>query len=441
MSKISLIIKREYLTRVKKKSFIIMTFLTPVLLAGLMIIPAWLVSMKDDKEKILAVVDYTGLYEGQIQDTELLKFQFIPQNKETDMRQNFINSEYYAFMIITEDLMKNPNGIKMYSDATITMDVKEHVARSLNDYLKDEKLKSYNIEGFNEILAELDNINVNISTLKISEDGAETQSSSEVAMIISMFFGMFSYMFIFMYGVQVFNGIMEEKKSRIVEVLISSVKPFELMMGKIVGIACVAITQFVMWIVLTGGIYFVAMSFAAPSVDLSQLDAASIVSAEEMMNNTGIQLNNIFEIIKSFNPVMMLLLFVFYFISGYLLYASMYAIVGSAVDNETDAQQFMMPITIPIIIGFIIAFTTFQNPASQLVFWGSMIPFTAPFVMMARVSFGVPGWEIILSMTLMVLGFIFTTWFASKIYRTGILMYGKKVDYKEIWKWFKYSLK
>jgi len=439
MKKIPLIIKREYLTRVRKKSFIVMTILTPLLLTGVWVIPAWLSSMKDDKEKNIAVVDYTGLYEDKIQDAELIKFQFIPQNEETELRSNFKTSDYYAFLIISEDLMKNPGAIKLYSDATITMDVKDHVSRSLKAYLKDEKLKSYNIDGFTEIMNEINNIDVDISVVKVSDDGTEKRSSTEVAMIISMVFGMFSYAFILIYGTQVFNGVMQEKTSRIVEVLISSVKPFELMMGKIVGIAMVAFTQFLLWILLTVIIFFAVTPFFASSVDITQIDTTTMQNAETMMNSTGFQLDKIIEIIKSFNPVMTLLLFAFYFIGGYLLYASLYAAVASAVDNEADSQQFMMPITLPIILGFFIAFTTFNNPASSIVFWGSMIPFTSPFVMMARITYGVPGWEIFLSMGLLVLGFVFTTWFAARIYRTGILMYGKKVDYKELWKWFMYS--
>jgi len=439
MKKIPLIIKREYLTRVRKRSFLVMTFLTPLLLAGVWIIPMWLATMKDDKEKTLAVIDYTGLYENKIEDAKLIKFQFIPQNEELELRSNFKTSDYYAFLIISEDLMKNPGAIKLYSETTITMDVKDHVTRSLKEYLKEEKLRSYNIENFNEIMAEIDNINVDVAIVKVSDDGTEKRSSSEVAMIISMVFGMLSYMFVLMYGTQVFNGVMQEKTSRIVEVLISSVKPFELMMGKIVGIAMVAFTQFLLWIILTVVIFFAVTPFFTPSVDLTQIDPNSMKNMEEMMSVSGFQLDKIVEIIKSFNPVMTLLLFAFYFIGGYLLYASLYAAVASAVDNEADSQQFMMPITLPIILGFFIAFTTFNNPESQVVFWGSMIPFTSPFVMMARITYGVPGWEIFLSMGLLILGFVFTTWFAARIYRTGILMYGKKVDYKELWKWFMYS--
>jgi len=451
MSKTKLIIKREYLSRVKKKSFIIMTFLTPLLLTGLMIIPTWIMTMKDKNEKTLAVVDYTGLYEDIIKDSETLKFDFIPQNEEAALRSNFKKSDYYAFLIISEDLIENPNAIQMFSDAAITMDIKEYVSRSLKEYLKEEKLKSFDIEGFDEALAEINKITVNISTLKLSEDGTVKQSSTEAAMLISIFFAMFSYFFIFMYGSQVFTGVMQEKSNRIVEVLISSVKPLELMMGKIIGIAMVAVTQFFMWIVITLIFVSIAMNFLAPKMDaeiiaqMVQTDTTrmpninTMPNVDEAMNDAGFQMDNLIEIVKSFNPVKTMLLFLFYFICGYLIYAALFAAVGSAVDNETDSQQFMMPITIPVIIAMFIAISAFRNPASSVVFWGSLIPFTSPIVMMARISFGVPNWEIFLSMALLIIGILFTIWFAARIYKTGILMYGKKVDFKEIWKWFMYA--
>ena len=443
MSKIPLIIKREYLTRVKKKTFLVMTLLMPVLMVGIMLIPAWLMSMKDDKEKKLAVIDYTGLYNDKIQSTDILKFDFMSKDKEAELRSNFKALDYYAFLIIDGDLQINPNAIKLYSDAQITVDVKSHVTNSLKQYLKDEKLKSFEIEGLDEAMTEINKIDVNVSTVKISDDGTEKQSSSEFAMIISMVLALVLFFVVMMYGSQVFTGVMEEKTSRIVEVLISSVKPFELMMGKIVGIALVALTQFFLWIILTVAITSVAGALLSSNTDISaltsQLDANSVQQIEEMASSPGFQFDNIMEIVNSFNPVKTLLLFFFFFIGGYLLYASLYAAVGSAVDNETDAQQFMMPITIPIMIAFYIAYMTFNNPSSSIVFWGSMIPFSSPIVMMARIPYGVPVWEIALSMALLVAGFIFTTWFAARIYRTGILMYGKKVDYKELWKWFKYS--
>jgi ABC-2 type transport system permease protein len=263
-----------------------------------------------------------------------------------------------------------------------------------------------------------------------------------MAMIVSLVFAFLTYMFVFIYGTQVLRGVMEEKTSRIVEVIISSVKPFQLMMGKIVGIALVALTQVLLWVLLT-----VLIVTGAKAVFFSDTDMPSRMDGMEMTMEEGSQaaqasgfnFDKVMDMVNSMNPVATLFLFLFYFLGGYLIYASLFAAVGAAIDNETDSQQFIFPITIPIIIALYVAMAAFRNPHSDLVFWFSMIPFTSPVVMMARVPFDVPVWQIAVSLTLLIGGFLLTTWFAARIYRTGILMYGKKVSYKELWKWFRYS--
>jgi ABC-2 type transport system permease protein len=447
MSKISLILEREYLSRVKKKSFIVMTILGPILFAALMIIPAWLSTIQDDEVKNIAVIDNTGLYEGQIEDTELLKFEFVDNNQEPELRKDLESTPYYAFLVINDDLLKNPDAISLFSDAQVTMDVKNHIQSSLKEHLKDRKLSSFEINGLENIIAELDKVNVEVSTIKLGQDGSETKSSTELAMIISIVFALLTYMFIFIYGAQVMKGVMEEKTSRIVEVIISSVKPFQLMMGKIIGIAMVALTQIVLWVLLTVLIVSGVQAVFFPN---SQMPTRTEAQMEMVQGNAEAQeqaaameetfnFGNIMEMVKSLEPIKTLLLFVFFFFGGYLLYSALFAGVGAAIDNESDQQQFMLPITIPIIIALYVAMLTFRNPGSDISFWFSMIPFTSPIVMMARIPFEVPLWELLLSMALLVGGFIFTTWFAGRIYRTGILMYGKKVDYKELWKWFRFS--
>ncbi|MGQ1890722.1 ABC transporter permease [Thermophagus sp. OGC60D27] len=446
MSKISLIIEREYLSRVKKKSFIIMSILGPLLFAALMIVPVWLASMEDDESKVIAVIDETGLYTGQINNTELLKFEFLNDQNEDEVRQNFSESGYYAFLVISDNLLEKPDAIRLYSDSQITMDVKDHVKRSLRQYLKESKLLSYNVSGLEDIMSDLEGINVEISTVKIGDDGSEKQSSAELTMIISMAFAFISYMFIFIYGGQVMRGVMEEKTSRIVEVIVSSVKPFQLMMGKIIGLAMVALTQILLWVVLT---LLIVTGVKSVFFNDTPLPSATSPQTELLQNldngqqavptSDGLEFDKIMEMVKSLEPAKTLLLFLFYFFGGYLLYSALFAAVGAAIDHESDQQQFMLPITIPIIIALYVAMMTFRNPGSDIVFWFSIIPFTSPVVMMARIPFEVPLWELLLSMALLVGGFIFTTWLAGKIYRTGILMYGKKVDYKEIWKWIKYS--
>ncbi|MDN5291978.1 MAG: type transport system permease protein [Anaerophaga sp.] len=446
MSKISLIIEREYLSRVRKKSFIIMSILGPILFAALMVIPAWLATLEDDEAKVIAVIDNTGLYSEQIEDTELLKFEFLSDQEEEKIRENFPESGYYAFLVISDNLLNNKSAIRLYSDSQVTMDVKDHIERSLTQHLKDARLRSYDISGLPDIISELENIDVDISTVKIGTDGTEKQSSAELTMIISMAFAFISYMFIFIYGSQVMRGVMEEKTSRIVEVIVSSVRPFQLMMGKIIGLAMVALTQILLWVVLTilivTGIKSVFFE-NSPMPDRAQAQVEmmqSIEAGEETAQAVpGFNFDKTMEMVRSLEPMKTLLLFLFYFFGGYLLYSALFAAVGAAIDHESDQQQFMLPITIPIIIALYVAMITFRNPQSDIVFWFSIIPLTSPVVMMARIPFQVPLWELLLSMTLLVAGFIFTTWLAGKIYRTGILMHGKKVDYKELWKWLRYS--
>jgi ABC-2 type transport system permease protein len=446
MNKVPLIISREYLSRVRKKSFIIMSLLGPILFAAMLVVPAWMATMEDSEEKTIAVVDQTGLYTNQIENTELLKFKFVPREQEETLKNDFKNQNYYAFLVIDEDLLVNPNAIAIYSDAQITVDVKSHVRRSLESYLEGQKLKSFQIEGLDEIVAQLDQVKINLSTIKVGEDGTESKSSTELTMIISIVFAFMSYMFIFIYGAQVMRGVMEEKTNRIVEVIISSVKPFQLMMGKIIGIALVALTQILLWVVLTVIIVNgVKVAFFSESPIPNQTQAQMEMMQQGMTGDQVAPLqddfnfSSIMEMVKSMEPIKTLLLFVFYFFGGYLLYAALFAAVGAAIDNETDQQQFMLPITLPIILALYVAMMAYRNPGSDLAFWFSMVPFTSPIVMMARIPFNVPLWELLLSMVLLIGGFILTTWFAARIYRTGILMYGKKVNYKELWKWFRYS--
>jgi ABC-2 type transport system permease protein len=329
-----------------------MTILGPLLFAAMMVVPGWLASMEDEEEKVLAVVDYTNLYTDKIQDTQLLKFKFLSRSDEQELRDNFSRSDYYAFLIIEDDLLKKPDAIRLYSEAQITMDVKEHVSRSLRQHLSAEKLKTFEIAGLDSIMAEMDKVGVNISTIKLGDDGTEKQSSTEVAMIVSFIFAFMSYMFVFIYGAQVMRGVMEEKTSRIIEVIVSSVKPFQLMMGKIIGIALVALTQFLLWIALTALILFVVKTIFVQDIPLNKMEQMEMAGAESMhvQAANNFDFGKVLEMVNSIEPVKLLLMFVFYFIGGYLIYAALFAAVGAAIDNETDSQQFMLPITIPIIL-------------------------------------------------------------------------------------------
>jgi ABC-2 type transport system permease protein len=442
MSKISLILQREYLSRVRKKSFIIMTLLGPVLFAAMMVVPTWLSSMEDTIEKKIAIVDHTGLYIDQITDTDLLKFEYVDPASEENLRTDFSSSSYYAYLVISENLLEQPDAIRLYSDGQITMDVRNHITGGLREYLRSQKLSSFELEGLDDIIGAINEVGIQLTTIKLGEDGSEKESSTEMAMIVSLVFAFLTYMFVFIYGTQVLRGVMEEKTSRIVEVIISSVKPFQLMMGKIVGIALVALTQVLLWVLLTVLIVTGAKAIFFSDTDMpSRMDGMEMTMEEgsQAAQASGFNFDKVMDMVNSMNPVATLLLFLFYFLGGYLIYASLFAAVGAAIDNETDSQQFIFPITIPIIIALYVAMAAFRNPHSDLVFWFSMIPFTSPVVMMARVPFDVPLWQIGVSLTLLIGGFLLTTWFAARIYRTGILMYGKKVSYKELWKWFRYS--
>jgi ABC-2 type transport system permease protein len=291
---------------------------------------------------------------------------------------------------------------------------------------------------------------VDISTIKIGDGGKEEKSYPEVSMILGMFSGILIYFFIFLFGSQVMRGVIEEKTSRIIEVIISSVKPFQLMMGKITGIGLVGLTQFLLWVLLTGTIVTIGISsFSSkikPGATTEQLvqsqtksiTAMQLPNAADSTKVTGEQSNEVVTAIESIDFPVMIGMFLFFFLFGYLLYAALFAAVGSAVDSEADTQQFMLPLTVPLILSIVIAQYVIQEPQGPVAFWFSIIPFTSPVIMMIRIPFGVPYYQIILSMTLLVAGFLGATWLAAKIYRTGILMYGKKISYRELWKWLKY---
>ena len=438
MSKIGLVITQEYKNRVAKKSFLVLTLLMPLLFVALIFTPIWLATLKDGEVKLVAVVDQTGKYESVFTDNDAYNFELIGEPIDS-LRTSEKRSDYEAIVVISNDLATTPEAVTIYSEKQVNIELKNFIEQGLSSFVEKEKLFSHNIPNIQEIIDE-SQANVHVNTIKWSEDGSEEISSSEVAIAIGMVFTMLIYMFIFVYGAQVMSSVVQEKTNRIVEVLICSVKPFELMMGKIISIALVGLTQFGIWLLLTIGLVVVAGQFLGGSinpetmVNVEQMgDAAAIQQASSELN-----FDNIMAMIMSVNPFELISYFIIYFIGGYLLYASIFAAIGSAVDNETDTQQFMLPVTIPIIFAIYAAIYGAQNPDGPLAFWCSMIPFTSPIVMMVRLPFGVPMWEKLLSVAILIASFIGTTWMSAKIYRTGILMYGKKPSWKEMWKWLKY---
>lgn len=417
MRKIWLIIKREYLVRVRKKSFIVMTFLAPLLMASLMIVPIYLAN-EHQEERIIAVNQQE---EFILEDTEFIHFTMIPNFEAINLSKNFNKSPYYSLLHI------EGNQFTLYSDQQISLGVRHDIKRQLEKIVEINNLKK---AGIDPKIIENAKTEIEIKTKLVDEDGNSTNSHSEVSMGIGFITGILVYMFIFMYGTMVMRGVIEEKTSRIIEIIISSTKPFQLMMGKILGVALVGLTQFLLWILLT----VIISTFA----ELTLLDPNIITNEISDDNNQSIILSQLISITGGINLTLVFFCFIFYFLAGYLMYSSLFAAVGSAVDAEADTQQFILPVTIPLILSFILIQPIMDNPDGILAFWMSIIPFTSPVIMMARLPFGVPKWELLLSMAILISTFIATTWLAGRIYRTGILMYGKKASYKELWRWLRY---
>ncbi len=447
MNKIVLIIQREYLTRVRKKSFLVMTVLGPILFAAFMVLPAWFATMEDKEVRTIAVLDSTNIFYDVLPETEFIKFAYPKDVTLEQLQETIETSGYSAILFIPHNILASNTSI-LYSSKQPSLSISMHIKNSIEKEIENQKLKANNIENLDEILKSI-KTDINLRSVTWDEEGKLKESNTGLAMGIGYGGGMLVYFFIFLFGSQVMRGVIEEKTNRIVEVIVSSVKPFELMMGKIVGVGLVGLTQFVLWILLTflfvGGVQKVLFPDLSKSVtekalsqDImnSQIADPSSINFEEKEPQI---LEEIFSSLKDVNYVLILGMFIFYFLGGYLLYASFFAIIGSAVDNEADTQQFMLPVTLPLIIAIFVMINTINNPDGPLAFWFSMIPLTSPVVMMVRIPFHPAAWEIIVSATILILTFIGSTWMAGKIYRTGILMYGKKATYKELWKWLRFK--
>ena len=421
MNKIWLIIKREYLVRVRKRSFIIMTILGPLLMAGIIILPTYLAMQGHDKRTI-ALYEENIFFSSKLEDTDNLHFVKIPFEEVNIIKEDFAESPYYALLDI-----KDAKNFTLYSNQQVSLSVQNEIENKLSDIIQRQKLE---LAGIDLQILEGVTTEIEVETIIIGEEG-ETTGNAEVSFGISFMCGILIYMFIFMYGTMVMRGVIEEKTSRIVEVIISSVKPFQLMMGKILGVALVGLTQFMLWIILT----IIISAFA----EVLFFDMSAIATENSGMGQEqSVIVSELLKSLAGINIAQLLISFVFYFLGGYLLYSALFAAVGSAVDAEADTQQFILPITIPLILSFILMQPVMDNPDGVLAYWLSLIPFTSPIIMMVRLPFGVNNSELILSMALLVTGFLATTLFAAKIYRTGILMYGKKASYKELWKWITY---
>ena len=440
MGKIGLIIKREYLTRVRKRSFLIMTILGPLIMGAIMVVPVWMASVNVSVKKVL-VLDEAGFIEGLLQENDDVKFFYT----RTPLKKSLATleaDEYYALVHVPRfqdnDINHLQGQIKLYSAKQVSLNMKLFVRNQIEKQIERLKLQS---QGVDQDL--VDNVKKTVNVpLEIIPLKGETSSGVEMNTALGMIGGVLIYLFIFLFGAQVMRGVIEEKTNRIVEVIISSVKPFQLMMGKILGIALVGLTQFLLWVVLTGSIYTIFMATVVKdklSPDkmealMKQSPDGTAVADFDELRKTQEVVNDVARI----NWGLMIPCFIFYFLGGYLLYGAMFAAIGGAVDSEADTQQFMLPVSAPLIFSFVMAQTVLNDPNGSLATWLSIIPFTSPIIMMVRLPFGVHYSEVLLSMGMLILGFIFTTWAAGKIYRTGILMYGKRPTWREMLRWLRY---
>ena len=447
LHRINIIIGREYLNRVKKKSFLIVTFLVPVLFAALCLLPALIINGLNEESKTLAVVDESSVVMPYLQDSELVSYKDCTGRSVEELKAELGESDYDAILAISPlDTVSRTVSADIFSLKPLGIELGEIVNSRINDAVEAYRISTYDIEDLKVIMEEV-KADVKLRSYTLDEEGKETINESGVFMIVSMVLGMIIYMFIVIFGGMVMSSVIEEKSSRVVEVLVSSVKATELMFGKIIGIALVAITQFLLWVVLTAAIIGIVGSIAGPSlladtdpatmVQMSAgVDAAQAEAIASAMSEPG-EMSVILTTLKNMPIATILVCFLVFFVFGYMLYASLFAAIGSAVENEGDTQQLQIPVTIPILIGFFIAIYAFKAPESPLVFWGSMIPFTSPIVMLARLPFGVPAWEIIVSIVLLIATVVLCAWISAKIYRVGILVFGKKSTFKDLWKWFK----
>ena len=446
---INTIISREYMTRVRKKSFLLTTFLVPIFFAAMCILPSVIMFMAKDKGKEIAVVDQSGIVMPYLVDSKAITYKDCSDQLFEDKKAFVDETGVDALVIISPmDPATKTLNVSSYSSKPLSFDLTDEVRSKVDDAVEDYRIAQYDIADLKAIMQDI-KVETPMSTYVFDDSGQEKESSFEVPMIISMVLSMIIYLFVMMFSGMVMQSVIEEKSSRVVEVLVSSVKATELMFGKIIGVACVALTQFFLWIVLTmvlvGG-FSAFVGFDSLMGDPAQTEQMMEMTAQmggvdvaemtaSMTQEEG--LGTVISTLRDFNWGQMILAFVIYFVLGYLLYASFFAAIGSAVENEADTQQLQMPLTVPLMIAFFVALYAFKAPDSPIVWWGSMIPFTSPIVMLARIPYGVPGWELALSAGLLALTFIACGWVSAKIYKIGILMFGKKTTFKDLWKWLR----
>lgn len=437
MNHLPLIIKREYLTKVKNKSFIIMTFLSPLIMIALIAVVSYLSQLNNDKKRTISILDETGLLSDIFENTENTVYTKLNGLSLEDAKNLVKQKEDYGLLHIsnTDALDAISNNIRFYSEESPSLTVISGLERKIEKRLREMKLQKDGVT-----LAQIEASKTNID---IAQESFEGEKSSKIDNVVKLAFGGIAgyllFMFIIIYGNMIMRSVIEEKTSRIIEVIISSVKPIQLMMGKIIGTSLAGVTQFAIWVVL-GGVLLTVVT-AIFGIDMSQVQTPQQELVNQAIEADGAQVmvENLLGAISNLPLTNLVIAFMFFFIGGYLLYSSLYAAIGAAVDNETDTQQFMLPILMPLILAvYVGVFTVIEDPHGTVSTVFSFIPFTSPVVMLMRIPFGVPLWQQGLSLLLLIGTFILAVWFAAKIYRVGILMYGKKPTYKELFKWLRY---
>lgn len=436
MNKISIIIAREFNERVKKKSFIITTILMPLLMLGLMVAPSLMMLFAKGDQKTLLVIDESGVVAPKLESND--EVVFTPFSGSIDQAR--ANEEVFGVLWIGSDVVATPSQVRLYTNSSSSMTLEESIASQIEDVVEAERLGMYNIEGLEDIMNNLQ-ASVSMTTYRndLSQEGEEEEAtSSVVAYLLGLVLGMMLYMFLIIYGSMVMTSVIEEKGSRVLDVLVSSVSPFQLMMGKILGVASVAVTQIAIWGVLICGLGATVLPALMPDDMMQTVEAVQAGQMTALEADMDADMLSALSVATDVSGLVMMFVWLLLFlVGGFLFYSAMFAAVGSSVDSIQDANQLQTPITMPIILALILAMAVFNDPNSSLAFWGSVIPFTSPIVMMARIPFGIPTWQIIVALVLLYASVIGMAWVAGKIYRVGIFMHGKKPSYKELWQWIR----
>ena len=457
---IKTVISREYTTRVKKKSFLVTTFVVPILFAAMMVVVFLIMGNTKERKMDVAVVDQSGIVMSHLESGDRVTYTDYSSEVPDSIKAHLKDYGKDALVVVSPlDSVKKTVSVQAYSKDPLGVEFTGGLSRKVDDAVEEYRIAQYGIDNLPQIMEDVKS-NVKVSEYTLDESGKESVSESGIYMIVSMLLGIIIWMFIMMFGGQVMSSVIEEKSSRVVEVLISSVKAVDLMFGKIIGIALVALTQFLLWIVLTVILTSAASMFMgkdmlksfsgdpqmmAQTVGMTpeQMEAiggvvaATDTTATEAINSQPDGLQTVMSTLSNIPWTKLIISFLIFFILGYLLYASLYAAIGSAVESVEDTQQLQMPITIPLMIAYLVILMAFQNPDSPVVVWTSMIPFTSPIVMLARIPYGVPMWQLVLSIALLFFTFVGCAWLSAKIYKVGILMFGKKSTFKDLWKWLK----